>query len=303
VVLCQRVWIVFLVEPEQTDLEVHIGYSELVIASFCNLQLLIHCLFGRNKVGLATISASELRQTDPHAARIVRLLKKLQRLLDHFHALIDARSFDVQTSQIRQATCFTQTTLVGPRKLDRLVEIKLRLRIVALARKRVAEFEQASGSEVFELLLLCEVDRLRRIILGFRKQTTLRMQIAEIDQRSDLLRFVADRSRGLERLLKLVLRLVKLALIAQQNAALAEHLDRALLVTRRAIQSLCFGIHLRCFVRLLFAVVDVAGAKIGGRILMPIQFDGLKVVFERFISVVVILVSIPEIYVDRSVVW
>src|SRR5262245_22451617 len=100
---------------------------------------------------------------------------------------------------------FCQSPFIRPSKLNCLGPVLFCLWKVAFGRVAITNLEQTVRSEVFEFFLLRNGHCLLRIVFGLRVQTTRRIEITQTNQGSDLLSFVAQRSCGVERLLKLLL--------------------------------------------------------------------------------------------------
>src|SRR6185312_272732 len=139
-----------------------------------------------------------------------------------------------------------------------------------------------------------KLDRLISVILRLHGGAFCAGQAAEIQQCGNLLRLVSKISRPVELTRKLFTCICELARSLQQQTSLAEHFCLAFGVTRSAEQLLRFVQRARGGGDILLPAINDPSPEISGRVL-AIELNCFEIIFQRFVVLIVSLISTPEI--------
>ena len=144
------------------------------------------------------------------------------------------------------------------------------------------------------MLLLSQIEGLFCVIMRLGRRTLSVTQKAQLNQGRNLLRFISDGSRLIQRALKLRARVIILSDLPKENAALARNFVCALDVVKGGIK--CFGLIERGggFGSISFAAIEDAGAKICSSVL-TVERGGPEIVLDRFIRFIVLFEGAAKI--------
>ena len=94
------------------------------------LKFLLQRLERRFIISFAPVCAGDMRQTQGNFSWVVAFLEKTKRLLHQRQTFVNTKLLNVQTPEIHEARCLAPSPFVGPRKLQRLLEVFLGLAVI-----------------------------------------------------------------------------------------------------------------------------------------------------------------------------